>query len=747
MSKSNCKKVEQYKDSTLITLTAVQSGDKWGYINSNNEEIINPIFEAAFPFCDKYAAVKMEDKWGYIDQRGEFVLPPLYDSVEKTNFWPDGYISVSLNGEYGVLDAEFNEIIAPQYDEIGEFVYDAAAVRTGDRWGVIDTCGKQVAPIIYARAEPAPQRMAFVATAFDNDTFLWGMVDKGGNYIIPTSYLRIKHFHNDLIVCKKINGKHILFDYNGKVVIDGWSDTDYFAPQGYNYGAISIASNGITTHICTLSTDHYGKLVANLSGEFTKWHLSPNGYLWVEDKARHITIYNNEGSIVGEKSDIHIVAATRQQLVGEGISDLDYSIMACRDEAGMLILFDEFGGELNRIEEAIDFDNIYITSHNHIIAIGQKKSAIISLKYNKLLKIPNAFKVYALSEDIIAYVDKFIYSWKDNVKLCAEKGCSAQTSDEFIIGTVKGSNLYTLLTSLGRLLLQDSSNHISLHNGCCIVDYADRCDIYDADGNCCSVYGYHHIEDIVDFEYGVIPLVASDGCISIFNTKADKLLTFPADVNMVAPPRGNVIPVFNQSIGLWGLVDRDGKRVSDYIYKSIFPRNMEVTHKCLAYNYGVPFTHISFNGKNAIRRIFERERSFTIIDNNGKEHIPLVQGYISDTFCPENYYKLTFNNRETGESHQQLVKIDGNNLSYSTKFEDLDLRTGVFYSGDKQGLIDIDTYDVVLPPIFDDINIRCRGGIIKVRLAGKSYEFAPDLTLTRKWDVGFDHTIIFSENY
>lgn len=152
MSKSNCKKVEQYKDSTLITLTAVQSGDKWGYINSNNEEIINPIFEAALPFCDKYAAVKMEGKWGYIDQRGEFVLPPLYDSVEKTNFWPDGYISVSLNGEYGVLDAEFNEIIAPQYDEIDEFVYDAAAVRIGDRWGVIDTCGKQVAPIIYARA-------------------------------------------------------------------------------------------------------------------------------------------------------------------------------------------------------------------------------------------------------------------------------------------------------------------------------------------------------------------------------------------------------------------------------------------------------------------------------------------------------------------------------------------------------------------------------------------------------------------
>lgn len=262
-----------------------------------------------------------------------------------------------------MLDAEFNEIIAPQYDEIGEFVYDAVAVRIGDRWGVIDTCGKQVAPIIYARAEPAPQRMAFVATAFDNDTFLWGMVDKGGNYIIPTSYLRIKHFHNDLIVCKKINGKHILFDYNGKVVIDGWSDTDYFAPQSYNYGAISIASEGITTHICILSTDYYGKLVVNLSGEFCKWHLSPKGYLWVEDKARHITIYNNEGSIVGEKSDIHIVAATRQQLVGEGISDLDYSIMACRDEAGMLILFDEFGGELNRIEEAIDIYHI-AQSHN-----------------------------------------------------------------------------------------------------------------------------------------------------------------------------------------------------------------------------------------------------------------------------------------------------------------------------------------------------------------------------------------------
>lgn len=48
------------------------SNGRWGYINTNNQWLIQPKFEDAQEFKDGRAAVKLNGKWGFINKRGEW---------------------------------------------------------------------------------------------------------------------------------------------------------------------------------------------------------------------------------------------------------------------------------------------------------------------------------------------------------------------------------------------------------------------------------------------------------------------------------------------------------------------------------------------------------------------------------------------------------------------------------------------------------------------------------------------------
>lgn len=46
---------------------------RWGYINQNQQWIIQPKFEDAKEFQNGKAAVKQSGKWGFINKRGEWL--------------------------------------------------------------------------------------------------------------------------------------------------------------------------------------------------------------------------------------------------------------------------------------------------------------------------------------------------------------------------------------------------------------------------------------------------------------------------------------------------------------------------------------------------------------------------------------------------------------------------------------------------------------------------------------------------
>ena len=102
---------------------AVCRGEKWGFINTEGEEVIPCSFDHVDIFNDGFAAVCKDEKWGFIDTKGNVVIPMKYDS-SPTPF------SEGLAGfkdpdkeKWGWIDKKGNEIIPATIDAIfvGQF--------------------------------------------------------------------------------------------------------------------------------------------------------------------------------------------------------------------------------------------------------------------------------------------------------------------------------------------------------------------------------------------------------------------------------------------------------------------------------------------------------------------------------------------------------------------------------------------------------------------------------------------------
>jgi len=103
-------------------LCAVKRGGKWGYIDRNNKQKINFLFDYAWDFSEgiplgqnSLARVKQKIKTGFINQKGEQIVPATYD--EATDF-KNGISIATSGGKKGVLDLSGNLIIPCEMDEI-----------------------------------------------------------------------------------------------------------------------------------------------------------------------------------------------------------------------------------------------------------------------------------------------------------------------------------------------------------------------------------------------------------------------------------------------------------------------------------------------------------------------------------------------------------------------------------------------------------------------------------------------------
>ncbi|HYG37583.1 MAG TPA: WG repeat-containing protein [Cytophagales bacterium] len=167
-----------------------------------------------------------EDNWGYLNNKGEFVIAPQYRKCFE--FSEDGYAPVlegkskqyqfiNLKGEK--LNTEISEFRLKEMFgmNVQGFNSGMVPVRIGEKWGYMNTAGKEAVKASYDKANEFHDGFASAQKGGVNY-----IIDKTGKEteVSDPKVLTVKNFSEGLAPFESKDKKEGFVDVNGKVVIE-----------------------------------------------------------------------------------------------------------------------------------------------------------------------------------------------------------------------------------------------------------------------------------------------------------------------------------------------------------------------------------------------------------------------------------------------------------------------------------------------------------------------------------------------
>ena len=184
-------------------------GNKYGYVRVKQDNVIKSEFiYDEIKSWDLLVAYRKENKWGahIIEDDGAIieVLECKYDDIDSGN----GYLVLGINEKYAFAQISLNDrfvrmICDYKYDDICIDVDGLAAVRSGEKWGVIKADGKEICEIKYDdirhSAQPYDVQLdieyprLFGVMLGDK----WGFINVQGEEICPFQFDRIERWTSE----------------------------------------------------------------------------------------------------------------------------------------------------------------------------------------------------------------------------------------------------------------------------------------------------------------------------------------------------------------------------------------------------------------------------------------------------------------------------------------------------------------------------------------------------------------------
>ena len=153
-------------------------------------------YNAAFPFCEGYAAVSINGKWGFIDRSGHEILPMKYDSV--ANGFSSGLAAVKQNGEWIYIRKDGTAAFDCAFEDATMFSEGMAAVKENGKWGYINTSGETVVEFIYEDAHCFSEGTAAVCLSIDSQE-TWQYISKDGTLLFTVPYVDVSDGRTECI--------------------------------------------------------------------------------------------------------------------------------------------------------------------------------------------------------------------------------------------------------------------------------------------------------------------------------------------------------------------------------------------------------------------------------------------------------------------------------------------------------------------------------------------------------------------
>ncbi len=179
--------------------------EKWGYINTKGEVVVDLKYSYANSFREGLAKVRVDNGVsgpdnlsyeGFINSKGELIIPFSKDPELWYENFNNGFAfsNKSYGQGQGMIDKTGREIVPyGEYDEIGKFSEGMAVVKKDDKSGVIDEKGELVVPCIYDSISDYSEGLAsvmeyggmFLPGYSNSAIYYWAFIDKKGKLVIP----------------------------------------------------------------------------------------------------------------------------------------------------------------------------------------------------------------------------------------------------------------------------------------------------------------------------------------------------------------------------------------------------------------------------------------------------------------------------------------------------------------------------------------------------------------------------------
>ncbi|MCR2805832.1 WG repeat-containing protein [Paenibacillus soyae] len=196
---------------------------QYGYVNMQEEYVIEPQFEIAFPFQEGRARVSERGRWYFIDASGQRTSDR-YDWIG--DYWQGLAIVSRDDGKRAFIDRDGKPITGFEFDNSLRFTEDRAAVAVQNKYGFIDLEGRLVIPYAYDEAMPF-----FGGTACVGMNGKYGQINKEGTLTIALEWDRFFTYHESLAAVRSGN-KDGYIDAQGNLVIPFQFDFAYHFSEG-----------------------------------------------------------------------------------------------------------------------------------------------------------------------------------------------------------------------------------------------------------------------------------------------------------------------------------------------------------------------------------------------------------------------------------------------------------------------------------------------------------------------------------
>ncbi len=261
---------------------ALYAQNKWGVINQDGEEVIQPSYQEMIVIPDKTKDVFIctynvnEETGTYqtkaINSKNEEILTE-YDQIEaldnideNSNVWyEENVLRVEKDGKYGLIDLLGKEVLPVEYDEITvlEGIENSIIIKKDNKIGLVNDTGSIIIECNYKEIKNlgSTYKDGYI-TVDDNGKY--GVISATKRQILDNKYEEIKQIALKEYYVVKEDGKTKLINSKGESIIeDGFDDIKSATTNGVIFTKNNLYGEMSTTGEITLETQYQDLKEAN----------------------------------------------------------------------------------------------------------------------------------------------------------------------------------------------------------------------------------------------------------------------------------------------------------------------------------------------------------------------------------------------------------------------------------------------------------------------------------------------------